>query len=90
MKNDLLITSLIFIILIQFGVSIKNSYQLTKIEKENLIVKKFVIKLDDKLTNYEEMILSLNVEIDSNYKEIEELQDVKRLKKDLVRSWETR
>lgn len=83
MKKDLTITALLFILIIQFGVSIKNSYHLTKIKKENLMVKKFAIDLDDKLNNYADMILSLNLELDKNVNELNEYKNLEQLKKDI-------
>lgn len=83
MKKDLIIVGLLFCLLIQLGVSIKNSYHLTKIEKENLIVKKFAIDLDDKLNNYADMILSLNLELDKNINELNEYKNLEQLKKDI-------
>lgn len=84
MKNkDILIIGLLFTLLIQFGVSIKNSYHLSKIEKDLKDTIEVVYWLNDKLDNSYSMIDYLNKEIDSNYKELEEKKQLERLIKDL-------
>ena len=84
MKNkDILIIGLLFTLLIQFGVSIKNSYHLSKLQKDLKDTVEVVYWLNDKLDNSYSMIDSLNKEIDSNYKELEEKKQLERLIKDL-------
>ena len=83
MKKDLIIVGLVFCLIIQFGVSIKNSYRLSKIEKDLKDTVEVVYWLNDKLDNSYFMIDSLNKEIDSNYKELEEKKQLERLIKDL-------
>lgn len=86
MKNkDILIIGLLFTLLIQFGVSIKNSYHLSKLEKDLKDTVDVVYWLNDKLDNSYFMIDSLNKEITNNWKEIEEYKELKNLKKDLAR-----
>lgn len=83
MKKDLIITALCFILIIQFGVLIKNSYHLSKLEKDLKDTVEVVYWLNDKLLIAEDSIISLNEEIDSNYKELEEYRDLRRIKKEL-------
>ena len=86
MKKDLTIVGLAFCLLIQFGVSIKNSYHLSKLEKDLKDTVNVVYWLNDKLLIAEDNIYYLNKEIDSNYKELEEYKDLRRIKKELDRS----
>lgn len=83
MKKDLTIVGLAFCLLIQFGVSIKNSYHLSKIEKDLKDTVDVVYWLNDRLNIAEDNIYYLNKEIDSNYKELEEKKQLERLIKDL-------
>lgn len=84
MKNkDILIIGLLFTLLIQFGVSIKNSYHLSKLEKDLKDTVEVVYWLNDKLETAYDNIYYLNKEIDSNYKELEEKKQLERLIKDL-------
>lgn len=85
MKKDLIIVGLAFCLLIQFGVSIKNNYYLSKLEKDLKDAVDVVYWLNDKLDNSYSMIDSLNKEITNNWKEIEEYKELKNLKKDLAR-----
>lgn len=85
MKKDLMIVGLAFCLLIQSGVSIKNSYHLSKLEKDLKDTVEVVYWLNDKLDNSYLMIDSLNKEITNNWKEIEEYKELKNLKKDLAR-----
>lgn len=83
MKKDLTIVGLAFCLLIQFGVSIKNSYYLSKLEKDLKDTVNVVYWLNDKLDIAYDNIYYLNKEIDSNYKELEEKKQLERLIKDL-------
>lgn len=83
MKKDLIIVGLAFCLLIQFGVSIKNSYHLSKLEKELKDTVDVVYWLNDKLDNSYLMIDSLNKEITNNWNELEEKKQFERLIKDL-------
>lgn len=83
MKKDLIIVGLAFCLLIQFGVSIKNSYHLSKIEKDLKDTVDVVYWLNDKLNIAYDNIYYLNKEIDSSYKELEEKKQLERLIKDL-------
>lgn len=84
MKNkDILIIGLLFTLLIQFGVSIKNSYHLSKLEKDLKDTVEVVYWLNDKLNIAYDNIYYLNKEIDSSYKELEEKKQLERLIKDL-------
>ena len=85
MKKDLIIVGLAFCLLIQFGVSIKNSYHLSKLEKDLKDTVKVVYWLNDKLLIAEDNIISLNEEITNNWNEINEYKELKNLKKDLAR-----
>ena len=86
MKKDLIIVGLAFCLLIQFGVSIKNSYHLSKIEKDLKDTVEVVYWLDDKLTIAEDNIISLNEEITNSWNEINEYKELRRIKKELDRS----
>jgi hypothetical protein len=86
MKKDLIIVGLAFCLLIQFGVSIKNSYHLSKLEKDLKDTVDVVYWLNDKLDNSYLMIDSLNKEITNNWKELEDYKDLRRIKKELDRS----
>ena len=83
MKKDLIIVGLAFCLLIQFGVSIKNSYHLSKLEKDLKDTVEVVYWLNDRLNIAYDNIYYLNKEIDSNYKELEEKKQLERLIKDL-------
>ena len=85
MKKDLIIVGLAFCLLIQFGVSIKNSYHLSKLEKDLKDTVDVVYWLNDKLLIAEDNIISLNEEITNNWNEINEYKNKDRLLKDLVR-----
>ena len=85
MKKDLTIVGLAFCLLIQFGVSIKNSYHLSKLEKDLKDTVNVVYWLNDKLLIAEDNIISLNEEITNNWNEINEYKELKNLKKDLAR-----
>lgn len=86
MKKDLIIVGLAFCLIIQFGVSIKNSYHLSKLEKDLKDTVEVVYWLNDKLDIAYDNIYYLNKELDSNYKELEEYKDLRRIKKELDRS----
>ena len=85
MKKDLIIVGLAFCLLILFGVSIKNSYHLSKLEKDLKDTVDVVYWLNDKLLIAEDNIISLNEEITNNWNEINEYKNKDRLLKDLVR-----
>ena len=85
MKKDLIIVGLAFCLLIQFGVSIKNSYHLSKLEKELKDTIEVVYYVNDRLNIAYDNIYYLNKEIDSSYRELEEYKELKNLKKDLAR-----
>ena len=85
-SKDLTIVGLVFILLIQFGVSIKNSYHLNKLSKELNDTVQVVYWLNDKLDNSYMMIDSLNEEITNNWNELSSYKHLEKLKKDLDRS----
>lgn len=86
MKKDLIIVGLAFCLLVQFGVSIKNSYHLSKIEKDLKDTVEVVYWLNDKITIAEDNIISLNGEITNAWNEINEYKELRRIKKELDRS----
>ena len=86
MKKDLIIVGLTFCLLIQFGVSIKNSYHLNKLSKELNDTVQVVYWLNDKLDNSYMMIDSLNEEVTNSWNELIEYKHLEKLKKDLDRS----
>lgn len=83
MKKDLITVGLAFCLLIQFGVSIKNSYHLSKLEKELKETIEVVYWLNDKLDNSYLMIDYLNQEITNNWNELNEYKYLEKIKKDL-------
>ena len=86
MKNkDILIIGLLFTLLIQFGVSIKNSYYLSKLEKDLKDTVEVVYWLNDKLEIAYSNIDYLNEEITNNWKELDEYRTKDKFLKDLVR-----
>lgn len=86
MNKDLTIVGLAFCLLIQFGVSIKNNYHLSKLEKELKDTVEVVYWINDKLIIAENNIISLNEEITNNWNEINQYKELKRIKKELDRS----
>ena len=82
-SKDLTIVGLVFILLIQFGVSIKNSYHLNKLSKELNDTVQVVYWLNDKLDNSYMMIDSLNEYADIQEKELKDYNDSSRLIKEL-------
>ena len=86
MKKDLIIVGLSFILLIQFGTSVKNSYHLSKLEKDLKDTVEVVYWLNDKLDNSYLMIDSLNEEVTNSWNELIEYKHLEKLKKDLDRS----
>ena len=86
MKNkDILIIGLLFTLLIQFGVSIKNSYHLSKLEKDLKDTVEVVYWLNDKLEIAYSNIDYLNEEITNNWKELDEYRTKDKFLKDLAR-----
>lgn len=85
-SKDLIIVGLSFILLIQFGISIKNSYHLSKLSKELNDTVQVVYWLNDKLDNSYMMIDSLNEEVTNSWNELIEYKHLEKLKKDLDRS----
>ena len=85
MKKDLTIIGLAFCLLIQFGVSIKNSYHLSKLEKDLKDTVEVVYWLNDKLEIAYSNIDYLNEEITNNWKELDEYRTKDKFLKDLAR-----
>ena len=83
MKKDLIIVGLSFILLIQFGTSIKNSYHLSKLEKELNDTIQVVYWLDDRYKTAIDNLNSLNEYIDSSEKELKDCNSTSRLIKEL-------
>ena len=77
---------IVFHLLIQFGTSIKNSYHLSKLEKDLKDTVEVVYWLNDKLDNSYLMIDSLNEEVTNIWNELIEYKHLEKLKKDLDRS----
>ena len=67
MKKDLIIVGLAFVLLIQFGTSIKNSYHLSKLEKDLKDTVDVVYNLTDN-------------QIQDSIKELEKIQDNMQVK----------
>ena len=83
MKKDLIIVGLSFILLIQFGISIKNSYHLSKLEKELKDTVQVVYWLDDRYKTAIDNLNSLNEYADIQEKESKDCNDSSRLIKEL-------
>ena len=85
MKKDLTIVALTFILIIVFGINVKQWCEIKHLQKDLNDTINVVYWLNDKLDNSYLMIDSLNKEITNNWKEIEEYKELKNLKKDLAR-----
>ena len=83
MKKDLIIVGLSFILLIQFGTSIKNSYHLSKLSKELNDTIQVVYWLDDRYKTAIDNLNSLNEYIDNSEKELKDCNSTSRLIKEL-------
>ena len=83
MKKDLIIVGLSFILLIQFGISIKNSYHLSKLSKELNDTVQVVYWLNDRYEIAIDNLNSLNKYVDSSEKELKDCNDTSRLVKEL-------
>ena len=82
-SKDLTIVGLVFILLIQFGVSIKNSYHLNKLSKELDNTVQVVYWLNDRYEIAINNLNSLNEYVDIQEKELEDYNDSSRLIKEL-------
>ena len=82
-SKDLIIVGLSFILLIQFGVSIKNSYHLSKLEKDLKDTVEVVYWLNDRYEIAIDNLNSLNEYVDSSEKELKDCNDSSRLVKEL-------
>lgn len=83
MKKDLTIVGLLFILLITFGVQIKNNYRFEKLEKELKATTNVVYYVSDRLDIAHNMIESLNEEQRIMQDEINEMKKVQRITKEL-------
>lgn len=83
MNKDLTITGLMFCLIIQIGLSIKNSYHLTKLEKELNSTIQVVYWLNDRYEIAIDNLNSLNEYADSQEKESKDCNDSSRLIKEL-------
>ena len=82
-SKDLTIVGLVFILLIQFGVSIKNSYHLNKLSKELNDTVQVVYWLNDRYEIAINNLNSLNEYVDIQEKELKDYNDSSRLIKEL-------
>ena len=82
-SKDLTIVGLVFILLIQFGVSIKNSYHLNKLSKELDNTVQVVYWLNDRYEIAINNLNSLNEYVDIQEKELKDYNDSSRLIKEL-------
>ena len=82
-SKDLIIVGLSFILLIQFGVSIKNSYHLSKLEKDLKDTVEVVYWLNDRYEIAIDNLNSLNEYVDIQEKELKDYNDSSRLIKEL-------
>ena len=83
MKKDLIIVGLSFILLIQFGISIKNSYHLSRLSKELNDAVQVIYWLNDRYEIAIDNLNSLNEYADSSEKELKDCNDTSRLVKEL-------
>lgn len=83
MKKDLTIVALTFILIIIFGINVKQWCEIKHLQKDLNDTTNVVYWLNDKLEIAYDNIYYLNKEIDSNYKELEEKKQFERLIKDL-------
>ena len=83
MKKDLTIVALTFILIIIFGINVKQWCEIKHLQKDLNDTTNVVYWLNDKLDIAYDNIYYLNKEIDSNYKELEEKKQLERLIKDL-------
>lgn len=93
MKNDLIATGIIFMSIcfglqsLQHNQELERVHKLVEVERTAKIeAMKLAIDINNTLEIHREMNLSLNVEIDSLMNELNEFNDLKKLKKDLDRS----
>ena len=83
MNKDLTIVGLMFCLIIQFGISVKNSYEIKKLKLDILNVKKIAIELNDRYEIAIDNLNSLNEYADSQEKESKDCNDSSRLIKEL-------
>lgn len=83
MKKDLTIVALTFILIIVFGINVKQWCEIKHLQKDLKDTVEVVYWLNDKLDNSYLMIDSLNKEITNNWNELEEKKQFERLIKDL-------
>ena len=86
MKKDLIIVGLTFFLIIIFGINVKQWCEIKHLQKDLNDTTSVVYWLSDELDSYRLMVDSLNKEIDSNYKELQEYRYLEKLKKDIDRS----
>lgn len=93
MKNDLIATGIIFMIIcfglqsLQHNQELERIHKLVEVERTAKIeAMKLAIDVNNTLEIHREMNLSLNIEIDSLINELNEFKDLEKLKKDLDRS----
>lgn len=85
MKKDLTIVALTFILIIVFGINVKQWCEIKHLQKDLKDTVEVVYWLNDKLDNSYLMIDSLNKEITNNWKELDEYRTKDKFLKDLVR-----
>ena len=83
MKKDLTIVALTFILIIIFGINVKQWCEIKHLQKDLKDTTNVVYWLNDKLNIAEDNIISLNEEITNNWKEINEYKYLEKIKKDL-------
>ena len=90
MKNDLIFVGLVLVAICfsfesyQHNQEMKRVHKLVEVERTAKIeAMKLAIDINDTLELHREMILSLNIEIDSLMNEINENKELDKLKKDL-------
>lgn len=93
MKNDLIFVGLVLVAICFSLESYQNNQEMKRIHKlvevertAKFEAMKLAIDINDTLEIHREMNLSLNIEIDSLMNELNEFNDLKKLKKDLDRS----
>ena len=83
LNSDLTVIGLLFFLLISFGIQVKTSYYINKLEKEIILTTNIIYYVSDRLDIAHNMIESLNEEQRIMQYEINEMKKVQRITKEL-------
>lgn len=81
--KDLIIVGAIYVLTIQIGVNINNVSKIDNLKQDAIKVQDNLMKVNDRLSDFEDMVQSLNIEIDNNNKDMQQYVYLEDLKKDL-------